>query len=55
MFASPTISDNLTCNGSASDCSGFDQQVNDYLNQIDSGLKAFPFYPVLSLSLGSRF
>lgn len=55
MFAKATAYTNLTCNGSSSDCQNFNSQVQDLQDNLNSGFKAFPFYPVLSLSLGYRF
>ncbi|RTL02266.1 MAG: hypothetical protein EKK57_02565 [Proteobacteria bacterium] len=56
MLAKATVSTNLQCNStSAGSCDNFNNQVNTFTDNLDSGLRAFPFYPVLSLSLGYRF
>lgn len=56
MLAKATVSTNLQCNStSAGSCDDFNNQVNTFTDNLDSGLRAFPFYPVLSLSLGYRF
>lgn len=56
MFAKATTSTNLTCNSTTpGSCDSFNSQVNTFTDNLDSGLRAFPYYPVLSLSLGYRF
>lgn len=53
MLSKATYNSNLTCSGG--DCSDFDQQRQSFEDSVNSGLRSFPFYPVLSLSLGYRF
>lgn len=56
MFAKANSFANVTCTSTTPGaCDNFNQQVNDYLNQVNNFLATFPYYPVVSLALGYRF
>lgn len=56
MISKASAYANLTCtDGGSGGCSGFDDQKQQYLDEMNSTFAAFPIYPVLSLNLGYRF
>jgi hypothetical protein len=56
MFSKASAYANLTCNDSGNgSCNGFDDQTQEFIDQMNSTFAAFPFYPVLSLNFGYRF
>lgn len=55
LFSQANAYANVQCNSTGGDCSNFSADTQTYLNQLNSSFAAFPYYPVLSLSLGYRF